>query len=58
VASGDADTIMAESAVAILAGRSARFGAAAVAAGASPDPAPDGLQAAMTANTATARAMV
>jgi hypothetical protein len=49
---------MAESAVAILAGRSARLGAAAVAPEASPDPAPDGLQPETTANTATVRAIL
>jgi hypothetical protein len=48
---------MAESEVATLAGRSARFGAAAVDPGASLDPA-DGLQPETTANTVTARAIV
>jgi len=45
---------MAESAVATLAGRSARFDVAAVAPGASPDPAPDGPQPETTTHSATA----
>ena len=58
VASGDADTTMAESALAILAGRGARCRAAAVATGVSSDPARDGLQPETRASTATARASV
>ena len=56
VASGDADTTMAESAVATLARRVARARVAAGALRASPDPVSDGRQPETMARTATASA--